>query len=160
MYIEQLLYHAKKFQDMFCNSHIGGSLGLYLHGIDLKRDITKSDIDMTCKSKLPEPLDAEQFEESSSPTDFDYSLRLHDKQSNIYAKIEVRVSPEPSFVVINHNGIDYNVSLLENILFWKQKYADKGVQKHIDDMIVINGGERPPIPEVTYAYANDDDLPF
>lgn len=53
------------------------------------------------------------------------------------------VCPEPSFTTVEFEGIKYNVSLLNNILFWKKKYARKGVQKHIDDLITIETGVRP-----------------
>lgn len=157
--LNEKLSIIKSFQDKYPDSHVGGSIGLYLHGIDLKRDISKSDIDMTKKYKLPETekIPFDNYQESSSPSDFDYSFRAFESDNAHYAKMEIRVTTEPSFVVINHDGINYNVSKLEDIIFWKQKYADKEIQKHIDDLIVINGGERPKQKQQAY---NEDDLPF
>lgn len=158
--IEGKLKVFKIFQDLNSKAHLGGSVGLFLHGIDLKRDLTKSDLDITTNVKILDNdiifnKDIEPI--TSSPTDFDYVLR-YNFSGYVYLKIEVRVSPEPSFTVINYKGVDYNVSLLKNIIFWKTKYAEKDVQKHIDDLIVINGGERPVVTESNYL--DEDDLPF
>jgi len=71
--------------------------------------------------------------------------------------MEIRVCPEPSFTVVEHEGHSYNVSLLSNILFWKRKYARKGVQKHIDDLITIETGVR---PEPKKLELKGLDLPF
>lgn len=158
--LKEKLSIIKNFQNKYPDAHVGGSIGLYLHGIDLKRDVNKFDIDITKKYKLPEAerIPFESYQESSSPTDFDYSFRAFESDNAHYAKMEVRVTTEPGFVVIEKEGVNYNVSKLEDIIFWKQKYADKGVQKHIDDLIVINGGERPAQKQI--AVNIDDELPF
>ena len=45
--------------------------------------------------------------------------------------------------MINFEGVNYNVTKKETILHWKQKYAEKGSQKHINDLIAIATGVRP-----------------
>lgn len=152
--IEDYLKTIKDFQAKFPMAHVGGSIGLFLHGVDLQRNIAQSDIDMTIDDYLPDNTKLEFYTESSENGDFDGQFRV-DVSKSLYIKIEIRVSPEPSFDVINYNGINYNVSKRRDILFWKDKYARKGVQKHIDDLIVINGGKRPLIPVFQI-----DDLPF
>jgi hypothetical protein len=160
MQIDKKLQIVKMFQDKYPDTHLGGSLGLYLHGIDLKRDLKYSDIDLT----TPDNIDKNQLliinevQESSNPSDFDYSLRYHPIDSSVYVKIEIRISPEPGFIVIEKDGINYNVSKLKDIIFWKTKYANNGSQKHEHDLIVINGGERPAIE--TPIFSSNDDLPF
>lgn len=156
MNIEIQLGKLREFQQRYPLSHVGGSVGLMLHGIDLQRDINKSDLDVTNPDPMPEQI-WDGYTESSEPSDFDHRIVL-DAGKNLYVKMEIRISPEPSFETIEFKGDKYNVSLLKNILFWKQKYANKGVQKHIDDLVVINTGVRP-VPKQVPVYELDD-LPF
>ena len=155
---EKVLKTLIVFQAKYPQSHVGGSVGLALHGIDMKRPLNdKTDLDITNPTRIPELLTEKNIQESSSPSDFDYSLIFHHDENNYcYTKIEVRVSPEPSFEVIEYKGNFINVSKLEDILFWKQTYADKGVVKHQHDLEAIKSGVRPlqPIFEI------GDDLPF
>lgn len=154
-YLARLLTVVKSFQDKFKTAHVGGSIGLTLHGIDLKRDLCRSDIDMTVDDYILKSNKPTEYVESSNPDDFDHQYRALTTGGN-YIKIDVRVSPEPSYDVITYNKINYRVSKLRDIIFWKRKYARKGVQKHIDDLIVIDGGERP-VPKIEIP---TDDLPF
>lgn len=155
-YIIELLCIVKSFQDKFKTAHVGGSIGLMLHGIDLKRDLSKSDIDMTVADYIHKDDKPDEFKETSNPDDFDHQYRVNVSNPLIYIKMDVRVSPEPSYDVVTYNGINYRVSKLRDIIFWKKKYAKKGVKKHIDDLIVIDGGERPSAKNKM----PDDDLPF
>lgn len=140
--IEQKLKIAKEFQEKYPNSHLGGSIGLMLRGIDLKRDLSLSDLDITTPNAILKEDIITDYEERSDVSDFDYAIQKS-FHSGIYLKIDVRISPEPSFDVIKFNGVFYNVSKKENILFWKKKYADKNVLKHINDLIAIETGKRP-----------------
>lgn len=135
------LQMLREFQAKYPDSHVGGSVGLYLHGIDLKRDISKTDLDLTVPDYIEGYNDNPEWNTSSS--DFDYSNMFKSKDNYFCCKVEIRVCPEPSFTVVEHERHSYNVSLLSNILFWKKKYARKGVQKHIDDLITIETGVRP-----------------
>jgi hypothetical protein len=158
--MERQLQVLKIFQDRFKDTHVGGSVGLFLRGVDLKRSLDNSDIDLTSKTPIDftQPLGIENTEESSDPDDFDIQYRYYPNQTSVYIKVEINVNPEKEYDTITHEGIDYRVSKLEDILFWKQKYADKGVEKHAHDLTVINGGER---PEPKPVEANEvDDLPF
>lgn len=132
----------REFQAKYPDSHVGGSVGLYLQGIDLQRDISKTDLDITVPDFIEE-LKGAWDENPSDASDFDY-VKMHKSKDNYFCcKIEVRVCPEPSYTTVEFEGHTYNVSLLSNILFWKRKYARKGVQKHIDDLITIETGVRP-----------------
>lgn len=142
---EQMKYKLnllRDFQAKYPDSHVGGSAGLYLHGIDLKRDISRTDLDITVPDFIEE-LKGVYDEDPSDSSDFDYVKMHKSKDYYFCCKIEIRVCPEPSYTTVEFEGHTYNVSLLSNILFWKRKYARKGVQKHIDDLITIETGVRP-----------------
>lgn len=157
--MQQYLSVIKGFQDKYPTAHVGGSIGLFLRGIDLKRELGKSDIDMTIDF-IPSDFHVDNLEESSEKHDFSNTFRAWDKDGR-YIKVDLRESPEPSFDVINFEGVDYNVSKLRDIIWWKTKYANKGIEKHKHDLIVINGGERPSTSASYNTYfGNDEDLPF
>lgn len=156
MQVLEKLKVVRDFQIKYPDAHIGGSIGLLIHGINLKRDLLKSDIDLTVSKDLDENIPVQYIDASSNNNDFDYNFRVESLDNSCYVKIDVRVNPEPSFVIMVYEGFSYNVSKLTDIIFWKQKYAKKGFKKHINDLIVINGGERP--AETVQEYS--DDLPF
>ncbi|MBS1915707.1 MAG: hypothetical protein JST87_05480 [Bacteroidetes bacterium] len=159
----EFLQIIKQFQDKHPESHVGGSIGLWLHGIDLKRDLKKSDIDMTVKYPLIEKLSLDDLdvEDSSDTDDFVFRYRVYETgASSVYSRIDISVSTDRGYVIINKEGIDYRVSRKEDILFFKKKYADKGVKKHINDLLIIEGKEPLPDEQASDAYAEIDDLPF
>jgi hypothetical protein len=158
--IENILKAVKVFQDKYPDAHVGGSIGLTLHGIDLKRDLSKSDIDITVYNKLPDIIDIANVEISSNPEDFDYAFRYYPDSGSRYIKLDIRYCPEPSFEVIEYEGVKYNVSKKVDILYWKQKYADKQVQKHVDDLIAIKTGIRPEPQPYMGPSLRADDFPF
>lgn len=147
----------KEFQDLYPTSHVGGSIGLMIRGVDLKRDMIKSDLDITIDEYEFKADDLPNMEERSDTCDFDFSLKKCYADGQLYVKIDIRVTPEPSFDVIDFNGVNYNVSKLRDILFWKNKYARKGVKKHENDLIAIETGVRPLDPIVEPEL---DGLPF
>lgn len=143
----------REFQANHPTAHVGGSIGLMLRGIDLHRSLAKSDLDITVDEFVQSA--GEKLDQRSDANDFDYAFSFpHD--DGYYTKIDLRITPEPSYDVIEFDGHQYNVSKLRDILFWKKKYADKGVQKHKDDLITIETGVRP--SEVMGD--EDDRLPF
>ena len=155
-----------EFQKLNPNAHVGGSIGLMLRGINLHRDLTASDLDITVDEyQLQEKegfeeyqlQEKEGFEESSNVSDFDHVLLRRD--GGLYTRIDVRISPEPTFDAIEFEGQFYNVSKLRDILWWKQKYANKGIRKHMDDLETIRTGIRPKAV-VLVASFGDNDLPF
>lgn len=129
--LTEKLKFLKEFQEEWPESHIGGSMGLYLHRIILPRLENKwnsCDLDIV----LPKYKGNEYINYESSSKDFDHYFRKDG------IKIEIRISPEPQFVVLYYNKIQYNVSKLSDILYWKNKYAQKGVDKHIQDLKYIS----------------------
>lgn len=159
--IEDKLSILREIQDKYPMSHVGGSIGLMLYGVDLKRDISASDLDITCPFLIDYGV-VDRYQDSSMVSDFDGTFNVQSKESVFYHKIELRVSPEPSFQNVMHKGFVYNVSLYRDIIFWKEKYAAKGSQKHIDDLVVIRTGVRPEKEVKASASISDTDwdLPF
>lgn len=135
---------------------IGGSIGLMMRGIDLKRDLRLSDLDVqVIRSSWPvDVFTLEGIEESSNPSDFDHSLRY--SIGGPYVKLEVKKMFAIASDMILYEGVEYNVLTTEEILYWKKKYADNGNLKHRDDLITIETGVRPDIR----TSVEIDDLPF
>lgn len=148
----------KEFQDKYPLSHVGGSIGLMLLGVKLPRELNKSDLDITVDESFDEVETLKHYDKRSDTTDFDLNIEKN-HYGGYYTKIDVRVNPEPSFCQVYFNGIKYNVSLLNNILFWKRKYAAKGFQKHIDDLYFIENLKIKPA-SIVVNNDNNSDLPF
>lgn len=153
---EYYLKIVREFNEKYPGSHVGGSIGLFLHGFDLKRELRKSDLDITIPTPLPPSFQIENYEESSAFEDFDIQLRVYPEKNGLYIKVDINVNAEIGFDVIRFEGNQYNVSKKEDILSWKKKYAQKGIEKHINDLITIETGLRPAEKPVL----NHDDLPF
>lgn len=151
----------RKFQEKYPTSHVGGSIGLLMHGIELPRDLSESDLDVVVDEHFSCNEALKEYRERSDTTDFDLNIEA-DHEGGWYTKIDVRITPEPSFTQVCYEGHYYNVSLVRNILFWKRKYAAKGVKKHIEDIYFIENGKPMPVPEVAKQTTNnvDYDLPF
>ena len=130
----------RMFQSKYPKSHVGGSIGLMLRGIDLKRNLSYSDLDVTTDTFIPKGGINLVLEKSNNDFDYCYEVKYND---NIKVKIDIKVDPNPAFDVINFEGYSYNVSKLADILTWKQKYANKGSSKHENDLIAIETGKRP-----------------
>jgi len=140
--VKAKLEAIKDFQDKFPTSHVGGSFGLFLRGINLLRDLSASDLDITVDEILVDNFDSLEYQKRSDGIDFDYAIKKN-LPNGLYVKIDIRVCPEPSFDEIIFEGVKYNVSKYRDIIFWKTKYAMKGVEKHIHDLEAIKSGVRP-----------------
>lgn len=136
--IKEKLDTILEFQKDYPKSHIGGSIGLMIRGIDLQRDLTKSDLDITTNEFNP---NQEKYEEISDGNDFNFAVKKILSPSD-YIKIDIRISNE-DFDVIEYEGNTYNVTKLETILKFKEDYASKGYKKHFFDLCVIKYGKRP-----------------
>lgn len=143
-----------EFQEKYPTSHVGGSIGLFLRGVNLLRDLTKSDLDITIDDFVFEDESLKDYEKRSDANDFDYAIKKN-IENDWYIKMDIRVCPEPTFDIIYFEGVGYNVSKYRDIIFWKTKYANKGFSKHINDLETIKTGVRPLEPII-----NNDILPF
>ena len=153
--IKLKLETLKEFQDKYPTSHVGGSIGLFLRGINLFRDLSESDLDITIDDFVFKKETLKDYEQRSDANDFDYLIKKNVK-NGLHVKIDIRICPEPSFDVIEFEGTKYNVSKYRDIIFWKTKYAKKGISKHKNDLETIKNGVRPLEPVSVV----DDDLPY
>ncbi len=143
--IEKLLNYRlqtlREFQEKYPESHVGGSIGLYLLGYDLKRSLSKSDLDIITNNFQKDDKLKDFFERSDSN---DFNLCYQKDFGGYFVKIDISVKDDKEYTVIEHiDGFKYNVSKFENIIKFKQEYANKGVYKHKNDLIVIETGVRP-----------------
>jgi hypothetical protein len=129
---------VKSLQQRYPLTHIGGSVGLFLHGVRLRRWATNgiADIDIV----TPYFILFESFEDEKdeyevgyidgkkSGNDFDETFLINS------LKVDCRIDPKQRYVIIEHEGFKYKVSTFETIMAAKMKYAVAGVQKHKDDI--------------------------
>jgi len=132
----------KEFQLQYPAAHVGGSIGLFLRGINLLRDLSNSDLDIMIDKFVFDNEALKDYEQVSDANDFDYAIKKN-VDNDWYVKMDIRVCPESSFDVIDFEGVSYNVSKYSDILHWKTKYANKGISKHINDLEAIKTGARP-----------------
>lgn len=111
------------------------------------------DLDITVDEIGKDSLLKNDYDNRSDWSDFDVCAKK-EHENGFYTKIDIRVNPEPSFEIIEFEGENYNVSKKRDILFWKKKYADKGVGKHKNDLHFIEFGKHKLAPVF-----NLDDLP-
>jgi hypothetical protein len=144
----------KEFQAKYPLSHVGGSIGLMIRGVDLKRALYDSDLDITVDVFNEITIKDNGLEARSDGNDFDFCFKKN-HSDGLYTKIDIRIDPKSFFDIVEFEGENYNVSILSDILSWKKRYAEKGVLKHKFDIIAIETGVRPPEPQDDF-----DDLPY
>jgi hypothetical protein len=140
--IKLKLETLREFQANYPNSCVGGSIGLMLYGINLQRNLFDSDLDITTKEFNETKYSVDELKSRSDNNDFDYCV-LKNHEDGHYTKLDIRINYEFSFEKIIFEGYEYNVTKIDEILFWKKIYAAKGSKKHIDDLITIETGIRP-----------------
>ena len=128
--------------------HIGGSMGLLIHGATFNRKIGSNDLDIILPyyihpKVLLQDTDYhynESCESKSSGNDFDYTLEIYstsDKKSFVpdeSIKLDIKIDPIQSYDFIDFEGETFRVSSFINILDSKLKYAKKGNKKHLNDI--------------------------
>lgn len=145
MEINLKLDAVKAIQTKYPTFHVGGSIGLFLHGIRLKRWLNSksSDIDMVAPYFiLPE------FDDNTEDDDNEYSCEYKDAKASgndfdetfvFYGdfgtvKVDYKIDPVQRYVIIEYKGFKYKVSPLLTIIDAKMKYAMNGQTKHADDI--------------------------
>lgn len=127
---QKILNTIYQLQQKYKHLHVGGSIGLYLLGFDLKREW--KDVDMCSSENIDLPNECKLRNEfSSNGNDFDYNIT---RDGIIY---EIKIA-EQRYNKINYAGRVFNVTDIEVILFYKKSYADKGYEKHANDLAIIN----------------------
>lgn len=136
---------VKMIQTKYPTFHVGGSIGLFLHGIRLKRwtEKTSSDIDMVSPYfVLPEfnteneddedEMDIDYIEAKASGNDFNDTLLIHGDFGTV--KMDYRIDPHQRYEIVEYKGFRYKVSPLLTIMDAKMKYAMNGQTKHAKDI--------------------------
>ena len=169
----------KQFQCNYPESVLGGSIGLFLHGVGLKRDLTMSDLDFCmpdCSKLINDKLKEEKIaqDKEMSGSDFRYKVNLKHKTESYYTKVEVS-ERDCNFVYKTYKGFTYKLQPLLDIFLWKAHYAFKGIPKHKEDLQEIIYSKFPstkPEPNETQTFIHkygllnqatvleDDGLPF
>lgn len=140
---------AKEIQVKFPHFHIGGSAGLFLQGLKLKRLETNTAHDLDFCSpyysnilsefanksdKIEEFYDEDDSEETwGSGNDFDECINLIYKGKNV--TIDLKIDPSQKYRVIEYKGFKYKVTPWEIVLKAKIEYSQKkGGLKHKKDL--------------------------
>jgi hypothetical protein len=124
----------RDIQEQYPLCHVGGSVGLFLHGVRLKRwaDVNSSDLDLIFPYYIaPESTDKLKLDFSSdkaSGNDFDYTFSVNG------TKVDVKIDPKQRYELITYNGFKYKVGTLLTILEAKMRYALLGNSKHSNDI--------------------------
>lgn len=131
---------VKAIQTKYPMFQVGGSIGLFLHGIRLNRWVQNqsSDIDLvTPYFVLPEfdeedDINVEYEEAKKSGNDFDETFIFYSKFGSV--KVDYKIDPHQRYVIIEYKGFKYKVASLMSIMDAKMKYAMGGQNKHADDI--------------------------
>lgn len=142
----------KEFLTEYPMFHVGGSTGLFLHGVRLERWANNSNYDSNCVSDydlvspyfvLPEGefggYEIDYLDAKASSNDFDDTFILGNK-----VKVDVRIDPKQRYEIIEFDGFKFKVSNLLTILEAKMRYAQvPSGSKHRDDIIeMVKGKEK------------------
>lgn len=122
--------------------HLGGSIGLFLQGIDLGRNFfVDSDIDI-CSFK-PHGKEFKDIQRRyseiglASATDMDeisYRSEVEENGVERKTKIEYKYDRTQEFKIVKYKGVTYRVTKSEIILGWKVLFASRGSKKHRADL--------------------------
>jgi hypothetical protein len=129
---------VKKMSEKIPQIIFGGSVGLYLQGIILKRDETDLDIFLPywvdifrecdlIKSKIV----AEKRLKSGSDFDENACIIFDGK----VVKFDLKISPNKHYNIVHVDGVSVKVIDWKEILSYKIKYALNGQSKHEKDLI-------------------------
>ncbi len=152
--IEQLRV-IQEFMKFAPNIHVGGSLGLFLHGIRLNRDFGDIDFSTSNTEELYPGLKSfREIHRASNAEDFDTCFLYEG------IKVDINHKPDKEYTLKKYLGVTYRVSHLHDILHYKLLYAYKGVEKHKQDLMDITLGSDLPIYYNPPVVDNYCDLPF
>jgi len=129
---DDVLESVRNIQTKYPLCHVGGSVGLYLHGAFLKRwKDNQMDLDLVLPFYIHfekcDNLDVEAIYKASG-NDFDYTVILEGR------KADIKIDPKQKYEIITHKGFKYKVSSVETIIEAKCRYALNGQMKHINDI--------------------------
>jgi uncharacterized protein YqgV (UPF0045/DUF77 family) len=158
------LKDVRELQSKYPHLHVGGSIGLFLHGIATKRvnEHGVTDIDMTTpyftliEGDEKNSVEEAELEEDGYGDDFDSGYFFNG------IKLEMKIDPKQRYEIVEYDGFRYKVTALETIIDFKTKYAMKGIKKHKNDLYELLGKKYyPSTSENTKKeVAVLDDLPY
>jgi hypothetical protein len=124
---------VRKIQEKYPIVHIGGSIGLFLHGIRLERwKNAQTDIDLISPYFIlfesSDDADVEYIDGDKSGNDFDENFIFDG------VKVDLRIDPKQRYEFIEFGGFKYKVSKFETIMEAKTKYAANRQVKHKEDI--------------------------
>ncbi len=129
---------VKKLQDKY-NIIIGGSVSLYLYGLEIDRKEGKIDFDIIMpyyqKMEEFEDLEIEEFDGKSSGNDFSSTFGISEKGTNRFIKADIRIKPDQKYDVVEYKGNKYKVCDIMATLEAKCRYAIEGNKKHRNDVL-------------------------
>lgn len=134
----------RNLQTKFPLLHVGGSIGLFLHGIRLKRWKGFQATDMDLIHPYFVVMDSENVQEiagKKSSNDFDNTYLVDG------VKADVKIDPYQKYELVKYKEFTYKVSKFETIMAAKMRYAVLGQQKHKDDIREMCGFKEQPKPE-------------
>lgn len=129
---------VREIQEKYPMFHVGGSVGLFLHGARLRRwtNNSGSDLDMVSPyfvlvEDTEDPDNVVQLDAKASGNDFDETF--------LYSgvKVDLRIDPKQRYEYIEYDGFKYKVSPLFTILQAKMKYANNNQAKHKKDLLEL-----------------------
>lgn len=145
--LQRRLTLIRKIQKEIPSSHVGGSIGLFLHGIDLGRNFIDSDLDLalshpTCNFLSIENVksDKERFYQKDKTKscieidEIDYFADVNELNNQCEIKVEFKYDKTQTYKTIEFEGHSYRVTSKKTILGWKVLFASRGSKKHIDDL--------------------------
>jgi hypothetical protein len=138
------LHDIKIVQKTYPHLILGGSSALYLHGFNIVRKSTISDLDfvtpyytpMNVKDFKPKynVTEADNMKEAQpSGNDFDYVEAI--VVEGDFILLDIKIEPKQRFEIINYKGFDYKVSPWMPIIDAKMRYAVRNNDpKHKNDL--------------------------
>lgn len=130
---------VRMIQTKYPTFFVGGSIGLFLHGVRLERwKGSESDIDMISpyfilpEFDTEEGVDTEHYDAKASGNDFDETVLIQTKHGTV--KMDYKIDPHQRYEHVEYNGFKYKVSPLLTIVNAKMKYAMNGQRKHMADI--------------------------
>lgn len=132
-------------QTKYPHIHVGGSTGLFLHGLWLQRwNNGTGDLDLVTpfytffegdveKQEADREYEISHIDGKASGNDFDQTFLLNGD------RVDVKIDPQQSYDIITVDGFRYKVSKVETILEAKLRYAMNGQIKHRRDIFEMVG---------------------
>lgn len=126
-WLNKHLKTVREFQYSNSETCIGGSLGLYLHNIPIRRQWGHSDIDFICRYDNIICAKDQLFDGSHG--DFQYTILKYGE-----VKCDICVNPNVTWDYIKYGQHTYRVAHIQNIMDYKIKYMNEGSLKHKNDI--------------------------